>query len=139
VALSAFDDKDNPPTTEELAGVLGRSGKAWDRLVVQLAEAYPPLTEKWGFAGKKWGWSLGLKQERRTILYMTPTNKFFYVGFALGEKAVKRAVQGGLPDTVLEVIRDAPRYAEGRGVRLEVRVMADLAPIVRIAEAKMRT
>jgi hypothetical protein len=139
VALSAFDDKEKQPETEELAAVLGRSGKAWERLVAHLAEAYSPLTEKWGFSGEKWGWSLRLIQKKRTILYMTPAKKFFYVGFALGEKAVKKAVQAGLSHTVLEVIEKAPKYAEGRGVRLEVRVIADLVPVERIAEAKMST
>ena len=44
----------------------------------------------------------------------------FLVSFALGEKAVAAAEAARLPATILEAIAAAPRYAEGRGVRIAV-------------------
>jgi hypothetical protein len=40
---------------------------------------------------------------------------------------------------VLEAIDAAPRYAEGRGVRLPVRTAGDVREIVRLADIKMAT
>jgi hypothetical protein len=68
---------------------------------------------------------------------MTPCRGHFLVGFALGEKAVKAARRSGLPDTVLSLVAKAKRYAEGRGVRLEVRNKIDLACATTLAAIKM--
>lgn len=137
MALSAFDDKSKEPRTAELHRVLGRSGARWDELTAYLESAYAPLTSSWGFAGAKWGWSLRLKQKKRTILYMTPCERHFLVGFVLGEKAVQAAHAAPLDDTVLALIDAAPKYAEGRGVRMEVRTKRDVESVQRLAAVKM--
>ncbi len=137
MALSAFDDKSKQPTAADLKTMLGRSNVHWDSLRTHIASEYPPLDETWNFAGAKWGWSLRLKQKKRTVLYMTPCKKHFLVGFALGEKAVKAAHDAGLPDSVITVIDQAPRYAEGRGVRIEIRNKRDLDAVKKLAAVKM--
>ena len=68
---------------------------------------------------------------------MTPCQGYFLASFALGEKAVRAAHQSGLPDSVLSVIDNARKYAEGRGVRLEVRSQGDLENIQKLAAIKM--
>jgi hypothetical protein len=68
---------------------------------------------------------------------MTPCQGYFLVSFALGEKAVTAAHAGDLPTGVLQVIDAARKYAEGRGVRLEVRIAENIQPILRLAEIKM--
>jgi hypothetical protein len=137
MALSAFDDKSKEPTKRTLKTTLGRTSTHWDDLVAHIASEYAPLDETWSFAGAAWGWSLRLKQKKRTVLYMTPRRKHFLVGFALGEKAVKAARVSGLPKTVLSLIADAKKYAEGRAVRVEVRNKKDLASAKAIAAIKM--
>ena len=137
MALSALDDKSQVPTEESLSSVLGPARALWDELVSALESEYRPLTEKWGYSGKPWGWSLALKQKKRTIVYLTPSTSFFYAGFALGEKAVAVAVRGGLTPEVLSVIESARKHAEGRAVRMEVRTAQDVQQALVIAAAKM--
>lgn len=137
MAFSAFDDKSRPPRDADLEVELGRSFGAWSALLGHLAAEYPPLSRKWAFGGAKWGWVLRLIQKKRTILYMTPRNRRFQVGFVLGEKAVAATREVALSPAVVEVIEDAPKYGEGRGVLLEVRYKKDLPDIEKIAAAKM--
>ena len=137
MALSAFDDKAKPPRPADLAATMGRSSAHWTGLISHLAAEYAPLTEKWGFSGAQWGWSLRLIQKKRTILYLTPREKHFLVGFVLGERAVAAARQAGLPDAVEKAIETAPRYAEGRGVRLEVRTKKEVEAVKKLARIKM--
>ncbi|MHC4973883.1 MAG: DUF3788 domain-containing protein [Planctomycetota bacterium] len=139
MALSAFDDKVAPPRKAELAKMLGRTSAHWDALRTRMGDEFEPLAEDWNFAGRKWGWSLRLKHKKRAIVYMTPCRRYFLAGFALGEKAVRAARESGVPATMLAAIDEAPRYAEGRGVRLEVRNKKDLEGVVKIALAKMGT
>ena len=137
MALSAFHDKSTTPSDTDLSLVLGRTKTHWDNLITHIASEYPPLESTWGYAGAKWGWSLRLKQKKRTVLYMTPCRKHFLVGFALGEKAVKAAQNVPLPDEVLTIIDEAPRYAEGRGVRIEIRNKTGLGYAKQVADVKM--
>ena len=137
MALSFFDDKSSPPTDAELKTALGRTATHWDSLITHIATEFPPLDKTWGYAGAKWGWSLRLKQKKRTVLYMTPCPKHFLVGFALGEKAVRAAHAVPLPEEVLSIIDEAPRYPEGRGVRIEVRNKRNLQHSKQVAAVKM--
>lgn len=137
MALSAFDDKSRTPRPTELKKTLGRTSDLWDKLKDHLESEYQPLSEKWTFAGKKWGWSLQLKQKKRTILYMTPREGFFSAGFVLGERAVRAARESGLPDSVLALIDSARKYAEGRGVRIEVKTKKALDTTKKLAAIKM--
>lgn len=137
MAFSFFDDKQHQPEDSDLSEALAETQRFWDDLKSTMAENFQPLSADWGFAGKKWGWSLRLKQKARTILYLTPRSGHFVVGFALGQKAVDAAHATDLPQPVLDVIEAAPKYAEGRGVRLEVRTEDDLRSVVRLADVKM--
>ena len=137
MAFSAFDDKAHEPEASELQETLGRAGARWDELVTYIASEYAPLTTTWGIAGAKWGWSLRLTQKKRAVLYMTPQERYFLVGFALGEKAVRAAHAIPLDKSVLILIDEAPRYAEGRGVRIEVRTKNDIETVKRLAAVKM--
>jgi hypothetical protein len=137
MALSVFDDKSKTPSPERLREELGRTSGHWDDLVGYLASRYDPLDETWSYSGSKWGWALRLRQKKRTLLYMTPRRGHFLVGFALGEKAVRAARSSGLPERVLSAIAEAPKYAEGRGVRLEIRNKRDLDGVKRLAVIKM--
>jgi hypothetical protein len=137
MALSAFDDKATEPAPAELRKTLGRAGNHWDALETHLAAAYPPLDQTWNFAGAKWGWSLRMKQKKRTVLYMTPLRGRFLVGFVLGEKAVRAAHEADLPAATLSMIDGATKYAEGRGVRVEVKSKRALQTVKTLAATKM--
>jgi hypothetical protein len=97
MALSAFDDKGSPPLDRALEEMLGRTSTLWARLKDDLQAAYGPLLEEWNFSGKAYGWSFRLKQNKRTIVYMTPCRAHFLASFALGEKACRAAHARGLP------------------------------------------
>jgi hypothetical protein len=139
MALGEFNDKSSSPNGTELAAVLGNSFAVWNTLIGEVSSRYHPLTVDWGFSSPKTGWGLRLKREKRTILYMKPCLGFFLVSFALGEKAVQAAHESGLPAHVLAVIDGAKRYAEGRGVRLEVKDPEALVWVMKLADAKMKS
>jgi hypothetical protein len=137
MALSAFDDKTRPPHADELAAVLGKKYGLWADLQSRISTRFAPLSIEWGYASKSTGWGLRLKREKRTVLYMTPCQGYFLTSFALGEKAVKAAHESKLSAEVLEAIDNAPRYAEGRGVRFEVRSVNDVRNMEKVAIIKM--
>ena len=136
MALSAFIDQAQSPSDERLGEVLGKSHRAWTRLLEAISQELAPVSLEWGFASATTGWGLRIRVKKRVIVYVTPNRGYFTVSFALGEKAVKAAHELGLPQSVLEVIEAAPRYAEGRGVRFVVRHLNQVPALVMLARVK---
>jgi hypothetical protein len=137
MALSAFSEKAKKPRDADVMKILGRSGTHWKSIVESVAADFKPLDQTWGYAGADWGWSLRLKQKKRTILYLTPCHKYFVAGLVLGGKAVQAARRSDLPKMVLENIAKSKKYAEGTGVRIEVRNKSDREAVLALASIKM--
>ena len=136
MALSSFSDKTNPPTNAELRSALGDAYASWTGLLALLAERIDPITEVWGFTSASTGWGLRLRHKDRVILYMTPQQDQFLVSFVLGEKAVAAAHAARLSAAVLSAVSSAPRYAEGRGVRIAVKQRRQIAALAALARIK---
>jgi hypothetical protein len=139
MTLSAFADKSKPPQDDKLAETLGNAFVLWNELKKSVASRFAPISTEWGFTSKKTGWGLRVKQEKRTILYMTPCKGYFLASFALGEKAMKTVNKSELPAPILKIINSAKKYAEGTGVRLEVRNAEDVVTVMKLATIKMGT
>lgn len=130
--------QERPPTDRELAATLGVAAPLWRRCIRQIHASHGPLVDNWS-ASKAFGWTLRLEQPARVLVYLTPRQSHFLASFALGEKARAAARQAGIPASILTVIDTAPKYAEGRGVRIPVRTKADLEGVLVIAAVKIST
>ena len=136
VPLSAFSDKAHQPNDEDLRATLGAAYPAWAELLSEVSSRIPTLTQLWGFASKSTGWGLRLRHKERVIVYMTPAEGHFLVSFVLGEKAVTQAHAARLPKGILCAIDSAPRFAEGRGFRIPVKQVTQIAPLATLAQIK---
>lgn len=136
MALSVFSEKSRTPTRDDLRSVLGTALDPWNTLLALVAERIGPLTEVWGFTSASTGWGLRVHNEERVILYMTPQKSQFLVSFVLGEKAVAAARVTRLSASVRKAIEEAPRYAEGRGVRIAVKNRRQLSSLATLAQIK---
>jgi len=134
--LSALTDKSNEPTEQNLRDVLGKAFETWELLIRTVDERIGPISGVWGYTSTNTGWGLRVRQKDRIILYMTPQSGRFLVSFALGEKAAAAAHRSKLPAELLAAIDGAPRYAEGRGVRLEVSKKRQIPSLAMLAQIK---
>jgi uncharacterized protein DUF3788 len=137
--VGAFQDSCAPPTDRELAAALGVVHPLWIRFISTVRISRGPLVaDEWSFS-KTFGWTLRLKQPRRALVHLTPCESGFLASFALGEKACLAARDAEIPAAMLAIIDAAPRYSEGRGVRIPVRTVRDLEGVLRLAEIKAST
>ena len=133
MGLSAFNERVRHPTDDQLRTVLGRAYLPWVKLLALIDERLDSATAVWKFST---GWSVRVLHKDRVIVYLTPQQNQFLASFALGEKAVAAARAAKLSADVLRVIDDAPRYAEGSGVRIPVRNSRQLTTLARLAQIK---
>ena len=136
MALSVFGEKAKAPSDDDLRAMLGRAYPSWSKLIASVRECISPIAEVWTFTTAGAGWGLRLRHKDRVILYMTPQERHFLVSFALGEKAVAAAQAIRLPRAIRDAIAAAPRYAEGRGVRMAVKSIRQISGLVALAQIK---
>jgi hypothetical protein len=96
------------------------------------------VTEReWHSYSRKAGWSLKTKRGERTIAYLLPHAGGFRVALVFGDKAIAAIRAGGFPQSVIDLIDAAKRYAEGTGIRLDVSSAADVALVGRLVAVKL--
>jgi hypothetical protein len=135
--FGGFFDKSTKPADADLAKALGAAIGLWNELRRLVGEHFAPLTEEWVFSGKSHGWSLRLFQKKRAVLYLKPIEGYFRVSFAFGEKASQAALESDLPASVLKLIGEAPKYPEGRAVRMDIKNARDVRIALKLARIKM--
>ncbi len=133
---NAFIGRAEKPTEEDLAAVLGRGKMLWDRTIRELSEEAVDGQE-WKSYSKKAGWSLLLRRGKRTIVYLSPCSGCFRVAFILGDRALEIARRASFPESVKKILAEAPHYAEGNGVRLEVGESRDVTTVKLLAKIKL--
>lgn len=117
-----------PPPLDDL----GRARPLWDAWIAELAATYgAPITE-WKAYSKKIPPALRVAKGKRTIVWLSVREGFFLAFYVLGEKAVAAA-----PAELAPLLADAPRYPEGRGVRVEVKSAAELPLLRRLTALKL--
>jgi hypothetical protein len=137
MALSIFDDKSKQPTKQMLAKALGKQYQLWKDIAEYVVEKYPKAGEEWKYPGVKYGWSFRLKDKKRNIIYMGPRDGFIMVAFLFGDKGVDAVQESNLPQSIKDELRNAKKYPEGRGIRLQVKNKADLANIKILVDIKL--
>ncbi len=135
--VNAFAGKDTQPSEAELAEVLGPAKAVWDRLLAELAQECNLTAQEWNSYSRKAGWTLRLKHGDRNTVYLSPGDGCFMASFALGDKAIRAARASQLPQSVIDVIDHAKRYAEGTAVRLDVRTPRQIAAVKKLAAIKL--
>jgi hypothetical protein len=134
---NAFIGKATKPTAQELTDALGPANAHWDQRLAELVRDCNLVTHEWNSYSPKAGWSLRLKGKERNILYLSPCRGAFTVSFALGDKAVQAARSSRLPARVIQIIDTSKRYAEGTGVRIDVKGPQDIPAVKKLVAIKL--
>jgi hypothetical protein len=137
MAPSVFEDKATGPDDKMLAKALGKSNRLWQDIKKHLAAEYGELIEEWKFYGRKSGWILKTLRKKRNLFFFIPLDGSFQVSFVFGEKAVAAVEKSGLPKELITELKNARKYAEGRGLRIDVKSSADIEHIKKLVEIKV--
>lgn len=131
-----FPDKSQQPTLDDFVAVIGRAAKAWARIGERLEAAHGPLRFEWKHYGKASGWTLKVFKGTRNLCFVGPRVDAFVVSFVMGNAAVAAVERTSLPAPLVAELVGARKYAEGRGVRVEVRTLTDADHVIALAGIK---
>ena len=137
MSSSVFKDKSVIPDSEALARELGETKKYLDKISSRISEKYGNSVVEWKYYGQKSGWIMKLLLKKKNIFFMIPQENGFDISFVFGDKAVEKITEGDFPDVVKKDLIAAKKYAEGRGLRLNVSSDELCDTILDLAEIKL--
>ena len=134
---SIFTDKHQIPDEQKLQKALGRSYKFWEEIRIFTLKTENSLLEEWNFPGEKYGWSYRIKDKKKAIVYLLPRENYFKVAFVFGQKAVDAILLSNISENIKDELNKARVYAEGRGIRIEIKDTTLLNDIKELIEIKL--
>jgi hypothetical protein len=132
---SIFMDNAAQPTDDDLLEKLGSSHKLWSDLRSYLLTQLKDPSEEWNYPGKKYGWSFRMKSKKRNIIYFLPRDGYFKVAFVFGDKAVDKIAESSVQEFIKTELAEAKKYAEGQGIRIDVKnddIMDNIKTLIKI-------
>lgn len=135
--ISIFIDKSIVPLDMDLVEPLADTYPTWQKIKEVVKEKYPDPLEEWNFPGKNYGWSFRMKDKKRAIIYFLPRSGYFMVAFVFGDKAMEKIRISGIAPEIIEELEGARKYAEGRGIRIEIRDESKLDDIRKLIDIKL--
>lgn len=136
---SIFTDKMSKPGDDDLRDKLGDAFHLWHKIIGYLFSKYPYSLNEWNYPGEKYGWSFRIKDKKRAILYLLPRNGYFKTAFVFGQKATDVIMKSDISDTIKSELQSAKVYAEGRGIRIDVKDDKILDDIKKLIDIKLVT
>lgn len=133
--MSIFTDKEIQPSDALLQQGLGSGFIYWKKVEELVMEKYPEGKGSWNFSGKKFGWSYQIKDKKRALIYLLPRRGYFKVALVFGEKAFQEILNSTVSQQIKAELSTAPKYAEGRGIRIDVRdeqLLGDIGQLIPI-------
>jgi hypothetical protein len=135
--ISIFTDKEAQPTDRSLIAALGSVHKLWKQIHALVMRKYPKAMAEWNYPGKKYGWNYRIKDKKRAIIYMLPRDGYFKVAFVFGEKAFLQVMDSPVSNAIKTGLSQAKKYAEGRGIRIDITTEVIIPDIEKLVDIKL--
>lgn len=130
---SIFKDKNKMPGDDDLNQALGETSELWFDLKKYVYQKYPKAKDLWSYS--KAGWSYRINDKKRAVIYLLPRDQFFKAAFVFGQKATDKILESNISEDIKNALREAKVYAEGRGIRIDVKnneIIKDIRELIDI-------
>ena len=134
---SILMDKAQEPTEMDLTEKLGPVSQLWNEIQHFVLEKYPAGNPEWFYSGAKRGWNFRIKDKKRAFVYLLPRDQYFKAALVFGDKAKDTVLASNVSDEIKEELKQAKKYAEGRGIRIDVKEAVILSDIKTLIEIKL--
>jgi len=115
-----FNQKDKEPQEDELLKLMGKTYPLRKELISFIEDNFGSLVLEWKYYGQKSGWIQKNLLKKRNLFFFIPHKNNFKVGFVFGDKAVAVIEKSSVSKEIIDELKNAKKYAEGRGLRLAI-------------------
>ena len=117
---SIFTDKNITPAKVDLEHALGKSINLWNQIEDYTKKSCSAFIDEWNYSSPKYGWSYRIKDKKRVLVYLLPRDNFFKVAMVFGDKAFQKIIESDISMDIINELKAAKAYAEGRGIRIDI-------------------
>lgn len=132
-----FPDKSVVPDVTNLKAAISDTYPLWLKIVDYVHDQYPKAVDDWHYPGVKYGWSFRIKDKKRAIVYLIPKDNYFKAALVFGGKAMDAIRNSNVSKVIIDELENAKVYAEGRGIRIDVKDESVMDDILRLIEIKL--
>ena len=132
-----FVDKNIKPDDKLLSEKIGKNFPYWTEIKEHVNEKYGSTTDDWKFYGKNYGWQLKTLIKKRNLFFLIPFKSYFKIVFIFGDRAVNEIEQSDVTENLKNDVINAKKYAEGRGLAIEVIDNTYMTDIKKLIEIKI--
>ena len=132
-----FGDKNLQPGDNELKSTIQETFPYWEEIKEYTLLKYPDAIALWHFSGPKFGWSYRIKDKKRIIVYLLPREGYFKTALVFGQKATELVMASDIEESIKTELGNAKPYAEGRGIRIDIKNNETLKDIKKLIEIKI--
>lgn len=108
-------------------------------MVAFTKSSYPKAFKEWKYSGVKYSWGFRVCDQKRVIIYLLPRDHYFKIAFVFGQKATDIILQSNVSQAIKDELRAAKVYAEGRGIRIDVKDDSDMKDFLTLITIKIST
>jgi hypothetical protein len=137
MSANVFIDKLAKPNDQALVRALGKTYPLWAEIEKHIATTLGESIEEWKYYGMKSGWTMKTLYKKRNLFFFTACKGYFRIAFVFGDRAVAEIVTSDLPKAMIEEITNAKKYAEGRGIRIDVKTRRDVESVKKLIAFKV--
>lgn len=137
MSISIFTNKSLRPEVDDLKSALGKTFALWEEIKEYVNSKNSYFINEWNNPGPKYGWSFRIKDSNRAIIYLLPRKGFFKVALVFGKKAKETALESDVSSAIKTELRNAVVYAEGTGIRLDVKTKTIVKDIKKLIDIKI--
>ena len=132
-----FNDKNMVPSNSVLADKLGTSYDMLKEITKYIKDQIGETKEEWKFYGQKYGWQLKTFLKKRNLFFVIPYQSYFKIVFIFGDKAVVEIEKSDINAQLKIEVINAQKYAEGRGLPIEVKDNTYIEDIKKLIKIKI--
>ncbi len=130
-----FITKETMPDEEMVNQALGSNYAHLQAIRRFIAEEIGDTTEEWKFYGRKLGWTLKKFYKKRNLFFIGIYKGYFKIAFVFGERAAQNVLDSNIAASLKKELSEARKYAEGRGISINVEnenYLDDIKELIRI-------
>ncbi|MGD9328491.1 MAG: DUF3788 family protein [Cyclobacteriaceae bacterium] len=132
-----FNVKDEPPNEARIQEIIKDKYLLLDTIRQFIRKNYGETNEEWKYYGVKNGWVLKTFLKKRNLFFISIYDGYFSISFVFGDKAVTSIIESNVTDETKKSLKEARKYAEGRGISFEVHDYKHLDDIKKLIKIKV--
>ena len=137
MSANVFIDKLAKPDDQALVRALGKTYPLWAEIEKHIATTLGESIEERKYYGMKSGWTMKTLYKKRNLFFFTSFQGYFRIAFVFGDRAVAEILKSDLPKALIEEVTNAKKYAEGRGLRIDVKTPRDVESVKKLIAIKV--